>query len=77
MPSIVDFSHFQKAVNQDCVRMTGPCVCLFLVPEQFPPTFFDGRHTLQLHAGRVHNIDIARLCPDHHMAPMSVLSNAA
>jgi hypothetical protein len=30
-----------------------------------------------LHAGRVHNIDIAQLCPDHRMTSTQVLPNVA
>ena len=77
MPSIVDFSHFQKAVHQDYVRTAGHCARVFLVPEQLLPAFSEGFHALQLHTGRVHNIDIALLCPGHHMASTQVLPNVA
>ena len=77
MPSIVDFSHFQKAVHQDYVRTAGHCARVFLVPEQLPPAYSEGLHALQLHAGLVHNINIALLCPGHHMTSMQLLPNVA
>lgn len=76
MPSIVDFSNFQKVINLDRVLMVSRCVCVFLARERLPTGFPGGLHVLQLFAGQAHMLAFFLFCMDLNVVSQSVFSSS-